>query len=289
MITAPADLADVLSSCGRLAGRKVHEVQVSRSSSRLLVVEAHPRDLLDDWQAARNLVPLTGRFPLMTTTWAPVPSPSEILAAPPGRFRGSAGATEKLAELRRRRARLMLVDPDELEGWLAETRWLCGTAPDLEALRAVWEQDTSAEAIDRWLFEWEERHRPTTEPWPGRYLEWYQPENDDCFLAFLPTATPAEAVGFLSFSGAADYPETFPAIVHSWLERFGALPVAHWGTMLQFVVERPPPTLDAAWELAAEQFAVAYDSFDSPPRALRAVARALWRRQTWFLHQRALP
>jgi hypothetical protein len=264
----------------------VHQVRIAGSGAGFLVVQAKPRDLLAEWAAARDLVPVTGRWPVVTTTWAPSPAPSEILVGTGRKFAGSAGAAEKLAELRRKRSRMMLVEADELEAWLAQTRRLCGTAPELGELQAVWEEDTSAHALDRWLLAWEERHRPTTEPRRGDYLEWYAPDDDDCFLVFVPTAEPAEAVGLFSFHGAGDFHDTFPAIVHSWYERYGALPVAHWGTMLQFVVERPPQSLDEAWELAAEQFAVAYDSFGSPPRALREVARALWRRPTWFLHDR---
>jgi hypothetical protein len=288
VISEPAELAEALAEVS-LGSRHVHQVPVSGSPGGFLVVQAQPRHLLAEWQAARELVPVTGRWPLMTTSWAPSPAPGEILVGPGRKFRGSAGAAQKLAELRRKRARLMLVAPDELEGWLEDTRRLYGAAPDFAELQAVWEQDTTAEAVDRWLFAWEERHRPTSEPWPGRYLEWYAPDDDDCFLVFVPSAVPAESVGFFSFHGAADFADDFPAIVHSWYERYAALPVAHWGTMLQFIVERPPQTLDEAWELAAEQFAVAYDSFGSPPRPLRAAARALWRRPTWFLHDRPVP
>lgn len=56
------------------------------------------------------------------------------------------------------------------------------------------------------------------------------------------------------------------------------------GTMLEFLVERPPRTLDEAWPLAGEHDLLATSTLSS--RALRDHARALLGRRTWFLHDR---
>ena len=61
---------------------------------------------------------------------------------------------------------------------------------------------------------------------------------------------------------------------------------ANWGTMLQFVVARPPRTLEQAWTLALQQHLVARDTLTGPGVPFRDHARTLIARPTWFLHCR---
>jgi hypothetical protein len=75
-------------------------------------------------------------------------------------------------------------------------------------------------------------------------------------------------------------------ILEFWRRRYGAELVANWGTMLQFVVARPPTTLEDAWNLALQQDLVAQDTLTGPGISLRDHARTLIERPTWFLHCR---
>lgn len=84
----------------------------------------------------------------------------------------------------------------------------------------------------------------------------------------------------------ADQRVALAAVLRSWGKRFGAEIVAAWGTMLQFVVARPPVTLDEALDLAFEHDRVAPSTLPLPGVAIRDHARALLHRDTWFLHDR---
>jgi hypothetical protein len=69
-------------------------------------------------------------------------------------------------------------------------------------------------------------------------------------------------------------------------QAYGAELVAHFGTMLQFVVSRPPQTLDQAFALAVQQNAVAPCTLALPGVSLREHVRALMCVDKWFLHER---
>jgi hypothetical protein len=76
------------------------------------------------------------------------------------------------------------------------------------------------------------------------------------------------------------------AVLHHWSDRFGAELVAHYGTMLQFVVDRPPTTLDDAFIVAWQQELVAECTTVKPGVPVRHHARVLVGRERWFLHDR---
>ena len=73
------------------------------------------------------------------------------------------------------------------------------------------------------------------------------------------------------------------AVLRSWNERFGAELVANWGTVLQFVVDRPPVTTEQAWPLAVEHIAVAPETIRRAGIPLRHHVHALVGRKTWSL------
>lgn len=76
------------------------------------------------------------------------------------------------------------------------------------------------------------------------------------------------------------------ALLRSWEARFRATLVGHFGTMLHFEVERPPTTMDGAWEIAFEQDTVAGYTLSASGVALRDHAQNLVDLGTWFLHER---
>jgi hypothetical protein len=120
------------------------------------------------------------------------------------------------------------------------------------------------------------------------YLEWFEPTDMDVAVILLPTPHGWHAPAYLSFFGAEGPggAEKLVAILRLWHDRHGAELLAHYGTMLEFVVDRPPQTIDEAWQLAREQVLIA--PCTTAPRGvpLRQHARALIGRSTWFLHER---
>ncbi|WP_369069387.1 DUF4253 domain-containing protein [Kineococcus terrestris] len=113
---------------------------------------------------------------------------------------------------------------------------------------------------------------------------WYTPRVVD--LVFLPSEVPWMSAAWLSYFGAMEgRPEArvpFGAVLREWYEKWGAELVACWGTMLQFVVGRPPASGREAWNLNRQIMTMA-GSLQDPPW-MRALA--LERTDTWFLHDR---
>jgi hypothetical protein len=76
------------------------------------------------------------------------------------------------------------------------------------------------------------------------------------------------------------------ALARRWNQQFGAELVAHYGTVLQFRVLRPPATLQQALRLAWEQQTVAECTTITRGVPLFEHARVLVGRDQWFLHER---
>jgi uncharacterized protein DUF4253 len=142
-----------------------------------------------------------------------------------------------------------------------------------------------ASVFDAWREE--ELDSPDDGSSDGTHLDWYEPI-DPVLLAYLPVEHPEDALAYTSFYGA-DGPgrhERLIAILRGWRERFGATLWANWGTMLQFVVDRPPADLDAALPLAREHVRLAPSTTALPGVSTLHHARALVGRATWCLHER---
>lgn len=124
---------------------------------------------------------------------------------------------------------------------------------------------------------------PTVE---GR-TSWFTPyPTDGVRLLLLPTAVGWEVPAYLSFHGAEGPggAERLIAVLRDWNAWFDAELAAHYLTMLGFVVENPPETLDAAWGMAWEHEFTAACTRNGV--SVRHYARTLLGRPTWFLHDR---
>ena len=162
-------------------------------------------------------------------------------------------------------------------------------APRPEAILASLPVHSTDRDIDRWMLDWQTQHGARylgdTDPAP-----WFEPDGDDCFLLFLPTPNGEESLAYIHFwseeavPGAT--PEVLIAMLRSWRENHGADLVAHWGTMLQFVVTRPPTSMDDARSLAWEHYRVAPCTTLLPGQEVRDYARSLVSTDRWFLHER---
>ena len=186
---------------------------------------------------------------------------------------------------------------DRLAWQLEATQKRCGRAPTAEDVLAALKDETRERF--RWsgpvgtpvevelefeLFHWEEQHCPTTAPELPDLDDWFP--GPDPYLLLMPTPRGPESVAYMSswfvYGGVAALTyDRMVALLNWWQERYGAELVANWGTMLQFVVHRPPETLDEAWDLAVDIDLIGPSS--GFPH-VRDHARFLWQRPTWFIH-----
>jgi hypothetical protein len=163
--------------------------------------------------------------------------------------------------------------------------------PDRERYRwSASDGSPSENDLEYWLLAREERVTPAPAPENGDYDDWFIPTGRESHLLFLPTPQGPESLAYLDFYAIEHgvmgvTAERLIAVLSLWEERYGAELVANWGTMLQFVVSRPPATLDEAWELAVDIDLIA-PSGNAATVHVRDTARFLWRRHTWFAHCR---
>ncbi|MBM2614293.1 DUF4253 domain-containing protein [Actinoplanes sp. LDG1-06] len=172
--------------------------------------------ILPSWQAARSLVPETGRWPVMIV-------PEEIHGDP---------SPEEVATLE---TAATTMDP-----------WSVFHPPvaDRHDYDAALGDPVLAAHVTTMLGDFTGTR------------QWFVP--NAVHLALLPTPRPWLAPGWLRYYGAGD-PTRWTALTAAlwqWNQRYGAELVAWWGTMLQFVVSRPPAPGDEAWELAGQLSAV---------------------------------
>ena len=99
----------------------------------------------------------------------------------------------------------------------------------------------------------------------------------------VPTACPAEVPAWFRFGGWNDCPDACAhvAFCRDWAERFGAAPVALAAETLEFRVDRPPTTRDAARALAEEQFEYCPDLVVQGYGTLRDLAASLIDAPCW--------
>ena len=257
-----------------------------------------PENVLAQWQAARALLPKSGRWPVATSA-VPADRPAWRAGVkthvPTGACQQSdesavAAGEEALAEMRAVIAEQWPREPlaERLTYDLNATRGRCGLAPSEADVLAALPSDVSELALNRWLLGWEEDTPHGSEPVvDDTYLSWF---TDAGWLTFLPTPCGSESLAYLDFWGEEGVPgattSRLVAILELWSRRWGAELVAHWGTMLEFVVTRPPQSLEQALEVAEQHYVIAPDTLVLPGVPMRHHARALIGRDAWFLHER---
>lgn len=147
--------------------------------------------------------------------------------------------------------------------------------------------------LEAFLFKWEQQHADSSQflarPGPTlKYLSWYEPSPDEGMgIMLLPTLSSWHALAYMSFWGAEGSIETEKTmtVLKSWNQRFGAELVAHYGTILNLLVQRVP-SAEQAFQLAWEQDCVASCTIGLSDISLRELARALLHTSRWFLHAR---
>ena len=246
-----------------------------------VVDDIDPERMLPSWRAARATVAATGRWPVMI-------GPEEVYLDP---------TPDELTALHQAATHddpWLVFNHDHLDGPVAEWEWnhLRSLLGDALADRARHDLPASVvdSVLDRWIYD-----RMLDDPaLVARVLRvvgdhagthcWYRPQPGQVQLALLPTTAPWLAPAWLQYHGAGDHHRrrALAAALHEWHRRYGAELVAWWGTMLQFVVARPPAAGDPAWEVAGQLKAVG----GSLQMRQWSLALAVDHSDAWFLHDR---
>ena len=265
-----AALADTV-----LGGREVEVVGPS-----VLAVRCSADEVWPAWQAARSVVDVTLRWPVVVTSWDKEDPWDLSVGLPPGGLAGvaeSASGVDPWATLGR--------DVDEpLDG--EDLEFALADLPDsvtltVEDVRELIGPDATAGQIEELAFD----RLPADAPWGQdlKALDWYEPTDQACAVVFLDTPLTWVAGGCVSYF-EMEGPDLVAA-QKQWSEKYGAELVAAWGTMLQFVATRPPTDPRDAWLLAGQQLAVGPDLMMSGVTRFD-LAFALVGRERWFLHNR---
>lgn len=302
-----------------LGRSRLGQIRVPGSGESVFVLEApEGSDTLQMWQAARALLPQTGRWPVLHFSggdgrydWDAPDSdgyaedlfsryyyeeeerdgragdaPADVLAA--------AGKVD-LAAARQ------AIGPDDsvtlddlMDMAVEETQGTWGQAPSASEQQALLKTlaPDDQEGVERWMLEWELTHcpEPLALPEHGQsHMDWFEPDPayEQQVLLLMPVAQGHQVPAYIHWYGATRRNSQWAvALLERWQERHGAELVAHYGTMLHFVVQRPPEDIGAAFELACEHQLAAPCTTLLPGVSLRNHARALRMANRWFLHER---
>jgi hypothetical protein len=290
VIHEPTALSAVLRRAG-LDSPKVSEV-VADDGTTILYAEIDRTKVFQSWEIARGCLEETKRWPVAITSWGEswaevedqLRQPRESHPQPQSEILEAAAAMSFDAALDD--ARVDTYQPrTDLE--LSRTERRCGSAPPIEQVERALGSEPDFFALEHWLFQWELEHCPA--PRAMAFQSWLEPvENDHCCLLFLPQVESEAALAYVQFFAEEGYPvisaPALVAIFREWRERYGAELVAHWGTMLQLVADRPPSEPEEAWRLAEAHYAIAPSTFNGP--SLREYAQGLIGGRTWWLHER---
>jgi len=295
--------ADLLGSLDgtSLRGLRWHRVPVPGNGEHAWVARVLPEDSKTLWHEARGLVERTGRWPLVTTSWSGAAGDADAQGLGAELFARSpygAGASRDDLSPRSFIASSRSVDLQDMLDELAGQEYRPGESEQLQAWRdelaavgaslAGFDQAWAAcqgdpLRFERWLAG-QEAAQGLADAERGR-----QPgfEPDNAWLLLLPTPNGEEALAYVHWFGLERGPaDGFIALLRRWRERHGAELCAHYGTMLEFVVRRPPRDVDEALPLAREHLLAAPCTLLLPGIALRHHALGLVGHAEWFLHER---
>jgi len=320
MIESLPKLAEILATTP-LANQQLAEVDILETGENAFVVEVNSANALESWQTLQDLKITIGRAPILLAEFktgkhwqqSVKKSQTEIFSRFPYEFelnhsrhtdqeispqaiinRAKTLDLESVLSAYSEREEVYSSSEqlrEEIEREVDFTQQNYGIAPTVsEVVNALQDKQQTLIQIESFLFHWENNHVDASQLQASVYLDylsWYEP-NDGMGIILLPTLNNSDALAYMSFFGAEGFGEAekMMTVLQSWQQRFGAELVAHYGTILQFVVQHPPSTLEAAFQLAGEQYMIAPCTLELPGITLREHARALLHTQRWFLHER---
>jgi hypothetical protein len=111
-------------------------------------------------------------------------------------------------------------------------------------------------------------------------------QDDHALRVLVPCRAPSEVLSALGWAGTTNHyrePDGLAALLESWCDRFGAVPIAVTLDTIDFAVTRPPTERDHATQLAAEHFAACPDLVEQGAGTLGALAKGLRARHAWWM------
>jgi hypothetical protein len=286
-----------------LDGQPIRQLKIDASEQWAFLMEVDRAIALDAWGVMRSLLPETQRYPIITESWGSDDffsrfyyqeeyqagliagvSPEEIISRVP--------EADIDTFLETRKAASADALEDEVEYTLELTAELFGSSPTSAEIEQFIDQEIirSHYDLEKWLFNWEWQHfgiERAIAATDTRYLNWFEPDRPTASLLLLPTAESWNTLAYLHWFGACTAgTATVIRFLQQWHQHYGAEIVCHYGTMLQFNVATRPQTLEASFELAWQQEALAECTTILPGVPLREHARSLLVLDRWFLHER---
>ncbi|MEW5837314.1 MAG: DUF4253 domain-containing protein [Pseudomonadota bacterium] len=244
-----------------LSERQMAELPILQTPEKALAIQIYPGELQAAWQALRNLLDATQRWPVAVrptpsgNTWA------EWLFEEDFFNRFFYEEAESTAD----------ISP---QGVLAASMGVDVPAFLTRLGREFDEADP--EAADH-VADSEDDDR----------IDYQQWSDDALAILLLPSPHPWDALAYLHYFGASPRgSEHYIALGRAWQQRYGAELVAHYGTLLQSRVSRLPTTLEEAMQLAREHDLFAPDTLARPGVSLYNHARYLLGHEQWLLHCR---
>lgn len=258
------------------------------------------------WQHVRTRISQSLYYPLLTEVWGGArdfftsyeywyeqeQAAGLIRDIRPGSIIAAAPHADRSAFLTDQEARRHPYLADAITHEPQRTQDQFGDAPTSDEVQAAVAQYQikSPVAFERWLFAWE-RHRfgdaQALRCTDVSYLDWFDAHARQLTLLLIPTPKGWNTLAYLHWYGAltSTTPVAIQFLEH-WYRTYQAELVANYGTMLQFVVGRPPTSPEEAFQLAWEQEALAECTLVLPGVSIREHARALLTVDRWFLHER---
>ena len=306
MLTSTQVFQELLAS-SVLKTAEVATLPILDTDEHAFAIQIDPGKVLENWTVARGLLDQTGRWPIVTTCWTQekgglehrlleqnffnrfeyenVPgagdvSPRALIAASQ-----SVDAQQFVASLQVKNSEYESLD-EVMEEAAYGFEENCGMPLDLSEFHTAQAEaphGTSVQHFYRWLLDKESQQGCLPNPAISRQ-DWFEPDN--AVMLFLPTASSWEALAYLHWFGAYAGTEKYIALGKTWQARFGAELVAHYGTILQSIVERPPGDVATALDLALEHDLVAPCTLALPGISVHHYATALVNDTRWFLHER---
>ena len=292
MVNDSAVLAEILAPTW-LGDREITSIALQNDEVVFSVSLERGEQVLPAWEAGRSVVHETGRWPALSPGYgAPRLNLRERrdrrLNDPAGRDAHiELAARDAIREIRHARDKTWPPEPLEqrIDAHLRRTRSLVGAAPEPTEVLSALPPGSTEIGLERWLLEWEDaqgtsvpasRDRPSWMFWPDEPLLFFPTDSGPETLAYHPP--------FQGVAGATV--ERVMTLLEWWEQRYGAELVANHGTIIDFIVLRPPRTLDESWEIAVQQELIAPDTLWLPGIPLREHARALINHPAWSIHER---
>lgn len=304
MVASARDIKLLLKTADQ-SDAAVEDFKVPELGQSVIAVEVTPKSSLVFWRLLKAQVAETGRIPLLVSLLGnPQPSwresvkadgphlfnrhpfvwelgePTSCDMAPQAIIERSRGI-EVDAELAARRQNFELDVEGNIDWKLDNLKLLYGASPSkARVIRSIWEaSDDSWLASERFMFEWSLK-RAQLDGTPGLKTYWHKPI-EPMALLLLPISEPWQIPAYIHWYGADDMgSDLIVAALRSWQEAYGAELVCHYGTMLQFQVQRPIRSAPEAFVVAAQHETLGMlDSACETARLLNGARR-------WHLHRR---